>query len=268
MIVFPNAKINIGLRITSKRPDGFHELESVFYPVSWKDVLEVQESEKLSFSSSGIKIPGEASTNLCVKAYHLLKKAYDIPYVKIHLHKNIPIGAGLGGGSSDGAFMIKALNELFQLQLSIDMQMGLASRLGSDCPFFILNRPCFVEGTGNIMKPFDISLKDFKVILVYPKLHIDTAWAYAQIKPEKAVANWQNELFSNVNEWKGIKNDFEYKIFEREPVVANIKQKLYDQGADYASMSGSGSTVFAVFDREKDIDLSIFSEFQTCIHEE
>mgnify|MGYP001237224398 CR=1 FL=1 len=268
MIVFPNAKINVGLRITSKRPDGFHELESVFYPVNWKDVLEVNESEKLSFVSTGIEIPGKGSNNLCVKAFELIKEAYDIPNVKIHLHKNIPIGAGMGGGSSDGAFMIKALNKLFKLKLSLDKQIELASKLGSDCPFFILNKPCYVEGVGNIMKPFDISLKGFKVILVYPKLHIDTSWAYAQIIPEKSESNWQKELFKPVKDWKAIKNDFEITIFDREPVIENIKKKLYAQGAYYASMSGSGSTVFAIFDREKVVDLSPYNKFQTCIHEE
>ena len=268
MIVFPNAKINIGLRVTGKRSDGFHELESVFYPINWKDVLEIQEADKFGFVLSGIDIPGDSSDNLCIKAYDIIKEGYDIPLVQIHLHKNIPIGAGMGGGSADGAFMISALDELFCLNISIDKQMEMAGRMGSDCPFFLLNTPCFAKGAGDVLSPFDLSLKGLKVVLISPEIHIDTAWAYAQISPRKAEKDWQKALFGPVKEWKEINNDFEHTVFEKEPVIEKIKQELYQQGALYSSMSGSGSSVFAIFDKDQKIDFVPFSKFHIYIHEE
>jgi 4-diphosphocytidyl-2-C-methyl-D-erythritol kinase len=267
MIVFPNAKINIGLSVTNKRSDGFHELESVFYPIKWSDVLEVQEASNLSFRSTGIGIPGKNSDNLCLKAYEIIKNIYDIPLVNIHLHKNIPIGAGMGGGSSDGAFMLRALNDLFCLNISIDEQMEIAGNLGSDCPFFILNRPCLVKGTGDILKPLELNLGGYKVLLINPSIHINTAWAYGHILPCKVENNWFEVLTSPIKEWKGIKNDFESIVFEKEPSIAKIKHDLYDQGALYSSMSGSGSTVFAIFEKDQKIDISPFSDFQIFIHE-
>ena len=268
MIVFPNAKINIGLSVTNKRPDGFHELESVFYPIKWKDVLEILEANNLSFRSTGIDVPGDSSDNLCLKAYELIKKQFNIPSVNIHLHKNIPIGAGMGGGSSDGAFMLRALNDLFCLNISLDEQMEIAGNMGSDCPFFILNSPCLAKGTGDILNPFGLSLDGMKVILINPGIHINTAWAYSQISPCNVQNDWHKVLTGPVKEWKGIKNDFESIVFEKEASIEQIKQGLYEQGALYSSMSGSGSTVFAIFDKDQKFDSSPFNNFQIYIHEE
>ena len=172
MIVFPNAKINIGLNVIEKREDGYHNLESCFYPVPWKDALEVVESSILSFSYSGIPIPGDS--NIVVKAYELLKQEHDLPPVAIHLHKNIPIGAGLGGGSADGAFMLKLRNEKFNLGLNPQKLRSYAKKLGSDCPFFIDNESSFVEGTGDLFSKISVDLSDLYIALIYPEIHVGT----------------------------------------------------------------------------------------------
>ena len=244
MIVFPNAKINIGLNVIEQRPDGFHNIESCFYPVPWFDALEVIESEKFSFTSSGIDIPGNG--NICLQAYELLKEDFQLPAISIHLHKNIPIGAGLGGGSADGAFMLKLLTDKFSLALSTAQLQGYASQLGSDCPFFIENRPMFVEGTGEIFSPINIDLKGLYIAIIYPQLHIETNSAYKQITPTGLTVNLKNVLENNIfKDWPSqITNDFE----KNTPVVVHqLKEMLYTQGALYASMTGSGSAVYGLF---------------------
>ncbi|MCO6499512.1 MAG: 4-(cytidine 5'-diphospho)-2-C-methyl-D-erythritol kinase [Vicingus serpentipes] len=251
MIVFPNAKINIGLHIVEKRSDGFHNLESIFYPVtSLYDVLEVVKSSgnELEFTSSGIDIPGDDTNNLCVQAYTLLKKDYDLPLVKIHLHKVIPIGAGLGGGSADAAFMLKALNELFELQLSDNVLMGYARQLGSDCAFFIKNKSAYTYHKGDELETIDLDLSDYDIRVEYPNIHIGTAEAYAGVTPKPSVVNLKEIIQQPVTSWKGIvENDFEQSIFPRYPKIEALKKKMYEEGALYASMTGSGSAVFGIF---------------------
>ena len=250
MVVFPNAKINLGLNIIEKRLDGYHNIESCFYPIPFTDALEVIESESLSFTSSGIDIPGSLDDNLCLKAYHLLREQFDIPPLAIHLHKHIPIGAGLGGGSADGAFMITLLNEMFNLGMAVLDQEKLAGTLGSDCPFFIRNKPTFVEGTGNTFTDINISLKGKKLVLVMPNIHVSTAEAYKRMVPQKPMTSLkgllENENLSRFQ--KVVTNDFEDSVFGQFPELKEIKQSLLDQGATYASMTGSGSAVFGLFD--------------------
>lgn len=249
MIVFPNAKINIGLNIVEKRPDGFHNIESCFYPVPWKDALEVTVANQFKFVTTGIDIPGDG--NICINAYELLKKDYDLPLVSIHLHKNIPIGAGLGGGSSDGAFMLKLLNEKFSLSLDNVQLRNYASQLGSDCPFFIDNRPAFVEGTGNIFSEIDINLDGCWIAIVYPAIHINTRSAYKGIIPVKPEISIKDSLQNNsIKTWKEIvSNDFELNADQK---IIALKQELYDVGAVYASMTGSGSAVYGLFNNKPD----------------
>ena len=258
MIAFPNAKINLGLNIVSKRPDGYHNLESCFYPVLWQDILEILPSKKTQFTSSGIDIPGNPDSNLCLKAYQFLKKDFDIPPVNIHLHKIIPIGAGLGGGSADATFTLKMLNELFELQISDESLERYASQLGSDCPFFVENKPVYATGTGTDFSSINIDLTGKYIVIVKPEVHVSTAKAYAGITPQVPPINVKEIIeIRNTREWKDLlKNDFEEGIFHSHPEVAAVKQLLYDHGAIYASMSGSGSAVFGIFDFEPNIKKS------------
>ena len=244
MIVFPNAKINIGLNIVEQRPDGFHNIESCFYPVPWFDALEVIEAKKFSFTSSGIDIPGKG--NICLKAYESLKNDFDLPPISIHLLKNIPIGAGLGGGSADGAFMLKLLNDKFSLAISTRQLQTYASKLGSDCPFFIENKVIFVEGTGDIFSPINVDLKGLFVVIIYPQIHFATNSAYNNITPSGSAAELKNLLEATpVKDWLNqITNDFEKKS---DGIVHQLKDQLYAQGALYTSMTGSGSAVYGLF---------------------
>lgn len=250
MVVFPNAKINIGLNIVEKRQDGYHNIESCFYPIPFTDALEVIESESLSFTSSGLPIPGISKENLCLKAYHLLKDQFDIPPVAIHLHKHIPIGAGLGGGSADGAFMIKLLNEKFALGIGTADLEKLANQLGSDCSFFIRNKPVFVEGTGNVFSDIDFSLEGKYMVLVMPEIHVSTASAYAGISPSVPAEKLGHLLKSSslTTFQTTVKNNFESSVFIQHPELVKIKTRLISQGAAYASMTGSGSAIFGIFE--------------------
>lgn len=253
MVTFPNAKINIGLYITEKRADGFHNLESCFYPVGWCDILEILPAKTLSFKSTGLDIPGNPVSNLCLKAYHLLKQDFDIPPVSIHLHKVVPIGAGMGGGSADCAFTIKTLNELFALHLSVEQMENYARKLGSDCAFFIQNRPQYCFGKGDEFANISVDLTGKYIVLVNPNIHISTAEAYSGVKPLKNEIDLQEVLQKPINEWKDlVKNDFEKHLLPKYPAIENIKNQLYKLGAAYTSMTGSGSTVFGIFDEEID----------------
>ncbi len=250
MIAFPVCKINLGLSIISKREDGYHNLETCFYPVDWSDILEVIPSDVTSFSTSGIGIPGDEKSNLCLRAYHLLKQDFQLPPVKIHLHKIIPMGAGLGGGSSDGAKTLQLLNDIFQLKLSIDQLLKYASQLGSDCSFFLYDRPMMGSGKGEILSETSVSLKDYFIVLVKPPVHVSTQQAYANVIPREPVMPLAEVLRLPVAEWKAhLKNDFEDSVFMTQPVISEIKEQLYSQGAVYASMSGSGSSVFGIFEK-------------------
>jgi len=254
MICFPTCKINLGLRITNKRADGFHALETVFFPISIKDALEIiiepdTNAAPITFTSSGLAINGDPSDNLCFKAYGLLKKDYPtIPNIKMHLHKTIPMGAGLGGGSADGAFTLVALNQLFNLQLSVDKLMQYALTLGSDCPFFIINTPAFASGRGEILKPINVNLDGYYIVIVNPGIAISTKLAFSLITPKVPDTNMEAIICEPVTLWKEkLINDFEQPIFNSFPELANIKETLYQKGAVYASMTGTGSTVFGIF---------------------
>lgn len=256
MIIFPNCKINLGLRILRKRPDGYHDLETVFYPVALRDALEIiplgahEHTSAFPFSLSGAELKGQPTSNLCVRAYKLLKKDFPaLPRIRMHLHKQVPAGAGLGGGSADAAFTLVLLNRMFRLNLSTSQLMTYAAELGSDCPFFILNRPCLASGRGEELEEIPVNLKGYRILLVNPGIHIDTAMAFLQIipaVPEKPVGEIIRSL--PFERWKDeLINDFEKAIFPRHSEIAEIKDELYRQGAVYASMSGSGSTVFGFF---------------------
>ena len=252
MIVFPNAKINIGLRVVEKRQDGFHNIESIFYPIfNLCDVLEIVESTELKFSSTGIEIPGNASSNLCVKAFDLIKSDFNIPFVNIHLHKVIPIGAGLGGGSADAAFMLKALNDLFELKITSDQLISYAQKLGSDCAFFIENKPVYAFNKGDEFESVELDLSDYEIKIKFPDIHIGTAEAYSGITPQKSSYNLKKEIDRPIESWKQIiKNDFENSIFPNHLKIKKVKEQLYADGAIYASMTGSGSAVFGVFEKK------------------
>jgi len=214
--------------------------------------------KKFEFSTSGSTIEGETEKNLCIKAYDLLKKDLPhLPAVQIHLHKAIPIGAGLGGGSADGAFTLKLLNKKFQLKLSEKQLINYSLKLGSDCPFFILNKPCIATGRGELMEQIELDLSDFKILIVHPGIHISTAWAFANITPLKPPKSIKQIIQQPISTWKTeLINDFEKPVFESHPEIKNIKEKLYDAGAIYASMSGSGSAVYGIFKKEKAISIS------------
>lgn len=248
MILFPNAKINIGLNIINKRPDGFHNLETAFYPVKINDALEIIESKELIFTSSGLFVPGNPEDNLCLKAYNLLCQDRKLPFVHIHLHKNIPIGAGLGGGSSDASFFIRLMNEKFNLGLSMDRMEKYASRLGADCAFFIRNEPVFARGKGDEFEDLQLSLSNYYIILIMPDVQVNTSLAFKGLRPAQSSNSLKELLRSRVEDWKhSVKNDFEVSVFEKYPEIAFIKQDLYNAGALYVSMSGSGSSVYGIF---------------------
>lgn len=265
MIIFPNCKINLGLNILHKRSDGFHDLETVFYPLPFYDVLEVihthhfkTQADDLYFTSSGIHIEGSNENNLCIKAYHLLKK--DFPRLEgahMHLYKSIPAGAGLGGGSADASFTLKLLNKVFDLKLAEKQLMDYAILLGSDCPFFIINKPSFATGKGEVIEPVNIDLRRYKFILVNPGIHIHTANAFAQITPALPARSIKQIIQQPVTAWKNeLKNDFEVPVSRQYPEIKKIKDDLYASGAVYASMSGSGSTLYGIFEKEKKTQLS------------
>jgi 4-diphosphocytidyl-2-C-methyl-D-erythritol kinase len=249
MISFPNAKINLGLQVTEKRTDGFHNLETVFYPVGWSDALEFVVARDFQFTTSGIPISGTPESNLVIRAYQLFKEEFGLPALKIHLHKNIPFGAGLGGGSSDAAFMLRMMNKAFDLNISEEKLMGYAAILGSDCPFFILNKPVFATGRGEIMQETTVSLNDMFILLVKPPVEVSTAKAFQFIVPQKPEHSLLETLSFPVQDWKGkVVNQFESSVFQSYKEILDVKERLYELGAVYASMSGSGSCVFGIFD--------------------
>lgn len=256
MILFPGTKINLGLRITEKRSDGFHNLQTVFYPLNYSDILEVVPSDKFAFSSSGVVVTGKQEDNLVIKAYNLMKKKYGLAAVKVHLHKVVPSGTGLGGGSADAAAMVKLLNRLFELKLTEKQMEEDVSALGSDCAFFIRNRPAYGEGKGELLQDIQLSLDDFQFLLVIPNLTVSTAQAYGQCKPLMPEISVKEIVEMPVAKWKDhLTNDFENLPLIPEE-IHEIKQQLYDAGAEYASMSGSGSAVFALFKQQSRIKLS------------
>lgn len=265
MICFPNAKINLGLNIVSKRNDGYHNLETIFYPIPIKDALEIivkKEQDTDTFIEAGIKVDSPPESNLVMKALKLMRENYDFPFVEVHLLKKIPFGAGLGGGSSDASFMLKLINDTFELGAAKEELALFAVKLGADCPFFIYNHPMFASGIGEIFEPVDFSLKGYSFVLVKPDIHVSTKDAFSLIKPTSPNISLKEIIKKPLQEWKGLMvNDFEKSVFEKYPAIDKIKNKLYNNGALYASMSGSGSSVFGIFDKPHKIDNS---EYQGC----
>ena len=266
MLVFPNAKINLGLHILSKRADGFHNIETVFYPVQWNDILEIipagtKERGGIQLSNSGVKIMGSAKKNLCVSAYEHLKTKYELPSVQMHLHKMIPVGAGLGGGSSDAAHALMLLNNLFNLNLTKEELQMEAAKLGSDCAFFIHNKPVLAKGRGDEFEKISLTLKGYFLAIIKPDVHVNTAEAYKNVTPVSERKSLKKIISHPIEEWKNsLINDFEKTIFKKFPVIEYIRRELYTYGAIYASMSGSGSAVYGIFKDE----INLESSFDNC----
>lgn len=254
MILFPNCKINLGLYVTEKRTDGYHNLETVFYPIPLEDALEMVPAptgNETTLSISGIPISGNTENNLVMRAYRLLERDFQLPAVQIFLHKNIPFGAGLGGGSSNAAFALRLLNEMFSLQLDSSTLKKYAVQLGADCPFFIENRPMLASGIGDILTPISASLHNHWIAIIKPTCAVSTQEAYSGIVPKKPKISLLQQITAPIEEWKHlIFNDFEPHVFQKYPEISEIKQRLYQHQALYASMTGSGSAVFGIFDEE------------------
>ncbi|MCR5180102.1 MAG: 4-(cytidine 5'-diphospho)-2-C-methyl-D-erythritol kinase [Bacteroidaceae bacterium] len=267
MIVYPNAKINLGLNVVGRRPDGYHNIETIFYPIPLQDALEVQELaehpestpneekpaltttiDRHRFRQSGAPLDCDPEQNLVLRTLHLLEQDFEFPPLDIYLYKHIPSGAGLGGGSSDAAFMMRLLNEKFHLGLSDEEQMRRLATLGADCPFFVLNRPSFATGIGDNLTPIDLDLSGWHIVLVKPDIHVNTGEAYAGVTPQEPLMSLDYIASRPVSEWETLMhNDFEPSVFSHHPEIAGIKDRLLDLGATYAAMSGSGSAVYALF---------------------
>jgi 4-diphosphocytidyl-2-C-methyl-D-erythritol kinase len=267
VVLFPNAKINLGLNILRKRPDGYHDLETVFYPLAIQDALEVVKNdntkEDIRISLSGIPIDGKTEENLCFKAYWLLKRDLpQLPGVMIHLHKTIPAGSGLGGGSADGAFMLKLLNQKFDLGLSTEQMLDHASRLGSDCPFFIINKPCVATGRGEFLEPISVDLSEYKFVIANAGIHVSTTEAFSLLNPSPPSKSIKEIIQQPIETWKAeLKNDFEGPVFKKYPAIETIKAKMYGTGAVYSSMTGSGSSVYGIFRKELEENLDLPSNY-------
>ena len=256
MLVFPNCKINLGLNITQKRQDGFHDIETVFYPVNWCEALEVIEDKSLNapftFSESGLPINGKIEDNLIYKAYILISETHTIPPIKVHLHKALPMGAGLGGGSADAAFFINLVDQKFDLKLTFDEKSTIASKLGSDCSFFLKNQPVFAKGKGNEFSPIKVDLSNYYILVVYPNIHSNTKNAYDGIVPEIPKKDLRSIIEDQpITTWKNnLHNAFEETVFIKYPQIKTLKDDFYSNGALYACMSGSGSSVFGIFEQK------------------
>lgn len=270
MITFPTAKINLGLHVLEKRPDGFHNIDTVLYPIDWFDCLEIEKAKELKLSVYHTDRNGNVrksedkdllSSNTCLKAFHLLQESFDIPPIHIHLIKKIPTGAGLGGGSSDGAMSLRMLNDLFEIDVSAFKLTELAKQIGSDCPFFLENKPMLGTERGDILEPIAVDLSAYKILIVYPDVVSSTQKAYESIIPDKSGTALSEVILAPIDTWKDLlKNDFENNIFENHPEVAELKSDLYKAGALYASMSGSGSAVYGIFERKQTFDLPHFED--------
>ncbi len=250
MITFPNCKINLGLWVTQRRSDGYHNIQTVMYPIPWCDILEIVPAinTKTTLTITGIQIEGNTENNLSFRAWQLMAETYKIPSVSMHLHKVVPTGAGLGGGSSDASFTLKMLNEMFALDLSNEMLRSLAVQLGMDCPFFIENEPSVSTGRGEFLKPVRLNLDGYYLVIVKPPLHLSTAAAFAGIRPLERQVSIVELISLPVQDWKNVLyNDFENIVFELYPDILEIKNSLYRQGAVYAALSGSGSAVYGLF---------------------
>jgi 4-diphosphocytidyl-2-C-methyl-D-erythritol kinase len=256
MVRFPNCKINIGLQVLGKRADGYHDLQSIFYPMAIKDALEIIDhpnSNDAIFSASGLTIDGNPETNLCIKAYDLIKKDFpQLPGIFLHLHKAIPIGAGLGGGSADAAAMLQMLNNKYSLGMGDADLAGYALALGSDCPFFLINKPCIAEGRGEILEEISLDLSGYNILLVNPGIHINTSWAFSILEKQRSTGDLRNLIKLPIDAWKEkIKNDFEGPVCNAYPELLTIKEKMNAAGALYCSLSGSGSSFYGIFKKDR-----------------
>ncbi len=265
MLTFPAAKINIGLYVVEKRPDGYHNLETVFYPIPLQDTLETKplcySNAPFALQTVGLHIAGKPEENLVVRVYLSMKEEFNLPSLDIYLDKHIPSGAGLGGGSSDAAHMMKQLNEQFNLGLSESEMEERLSAFGADCPFFVRERPVIATGIGNVFTPIALSLKGWTLLLVKPPVCVSTKDAYADVRPQPPTTDLREAISQPVSEWKNrIGNDFEKSVFTRHPQISAIKNTLYDIGATYASMSGSGSSVFGLFKVPCESAVKVFSD--------
>ena len=260
MITFPNAKINLGLDVVEKRPDGYHNLETVFYPIPLCDILEItptteSDAPEYTFKMYNAVFDGDDTDNLVIKAYKALATDHQLPKVEMSLYKHIPTGAGLGGGSADAAFALKMLNDIACLGLTSEELCKYAARIGADCAFFIENTPAYATGIGNILSPTPCSISGYHLVLVKPDIHVSTKDAYALVTPQKPQESLTDITQHPIQEWKNaMKNDFEKSIFAKYPEMAKVKEQLYEMGAVYASMSGSGSSFFGIFKEEQDIE--------------
>jgi len=263
MVIFPNCKINLGLNVLQKREDNYHNIETFFFPIPFTDILEIISSEnKTKLINTGISV-GENENNLCLKAFYLLKKDFpQLPEIKIHLHKAVPLGAGLGGGSADAAFTLLLLNEKYNLNISEQKLFGYASLLGSDCPFFLLNKPCFATRRGEEMETINLSLSSYKILLIHPGIHVNTKEMFQEITPEIPSKRIKEIIQQPVETWKDdLKNNFEEIVFTKYPEIKSIKENLYNHQAVYASMTGTGSTVFGIFNAKDEINYPVEKKY-------
>lgn len=265
MISFPGCKINLGLDVLHKRTDGYHEIKSVLFPIPWKDALEIVAAKEFKFTSTGLLIPGNTSNNLCVKAYQLLKEAYTFPPIHIHLHKIIPMGGGLGGGSADGAETLKLINKLFDLKISNSKLKEFAAKLGSDCSFFIENKPQFATGTGVDLELLEINFEGYFLKLINNGTHVSTAEAYGGITFSETQGGIKSVLQQPIESWQGIlQNSFESSVFKAHPELEELKNDLIKEGALFVSMTGSGSTLFGIYRKEPSLTFTS-CEFEKII---
>ncbi|GIV37600.1 MAG: 4-diphosphocytidyl-2-C-methyl-D-erythritol kinase [Cyclobacteriaceae bacterium] len=250
MIGFPPCKINLGLQVIRRRPDGYHDLDTCFYPVPFCDVLEVLPAETFSFRQTGLTLPGNVHENLCVKAWQFMHRQFGTPAVQVYLHKCIPPGAGLGGGSADAAWMLRLLQQLFHKEIPQNQLLAVAGSLGSDCPFFLYDAPMLGSGIGDVLRPAGVSLKGYSLVLLKPDVHMSTAEAYQHVVPAENRPPVYEILRTDIRQWKTLLvNDFEASVMRKYPVIQELKNALYGAGAVYASMSGSGSAVYGIFSR-------------------
>lgn len=257
MIIFPQAKINLGLHVLNKRQDSYHELETCMVSIPLYDILEILPSENFEFHQSGIEVSGDLESNLCVKAYELIKLNYSIPLVYMHLRKQIPMGAGLGGGSSDAAHVINGLNDLFDLKIPQVKREELAASLGSDCPFFIEGTPKLAKGRGEVLSPIALDLRGYHLLLIYPNIHVSTADAYSNVSFYYGDSSIREILNLPINEWKPkLENTFEKHIFQIHPRLKTLRDEMYEAGAIYSAMSGSGSTIYGIFKEKPNFEIN------------
>jgi 4-diphosphocytidyl-2-C-methyl-D-erythritol kinase len=268
MLRFPNCKINLGLYVTGRRPDGYHDLETVFYPIQVQDTLEIVSAAITTLHLSGLEVIGDKEDNLVWKAYYMLQTAFPaaVPPMDIYINKTIPMGAGLGGGSADGAFMLQLVNDYCNLGLDKKALAEMALQLGSDCPYFIYNTPMHATGRGENLQPLELNLKGYSIQLICPQVHVSTATAFKMITPKPVPVDLQQLANIPIAEWKHkISNDFETSVFAQHPVLASIKQQIYDGGALYAAMSGSGSAVYGIFEKEGKAEVKVDVEVKEFV---